>query len=92
MKECIDTAGCFKTYHDEELDTCKLRGNEIEESAQSEDVYAVNGRYCDDDGGRIWNDGMTTTRVSCLFSYPGSADSYLVFESTKSKYARVDND
>ena len=83
VDECIETAGCFKTYYNDDSNTCELRGNEIEASALFENVYAVDGKYCDGNAGRVWIDGMTTTRVFCLFSFTGSADSYLEYLNRK---------
>jgi len=80
LYHCVDTAGCFKTnvHHDPQTleNTCELRGNRLDAQIGSGAV-AINGRYCDDEGGRVWLDGKTVTRVYCLFRFPGSADNYL---------------
>lgn len=73
--ECVGTAGCFKVYHDTATNTCELRGNELEPVAGV--TKAFDGNYCDGEGGRVWTDAVTETRVYCLFRTVESADNYL---------------
>jgi len=73
--ECVGTAGCFKVYHDTTTNTCELRGDELAPVAGLTKTF--DGSYCDGEGGRVWTDAMTETRVYCLFRTVESADRYL---------------